>query len=298
MDPIDPRRYITKHKRGESLTSKEQKILLTVLGNVMIDNPELSPTQACKKTAHLTGTGYVTVLKIKSDFDAGKQAVTPGKKRPRLEHLSQKRTVVYGHDVVNGVRRLVHSFFRRNEAPTLQKIKAELDKDISLPTMSTTTIRRFLCDIGFVYCKRKRNSAFLERSDLIDWRRRYLRQMQKLRAQNAKIFYLDETWINAGHTTSYAWHDTTVVSPRDAHREGLTVGLKQTPGKGGRLIVLHLGNEDGFIPGCKLVFEAGKSVTLEDGTHHDEMTGQRFEEWWVAAMDHLPPGSHIVMDNA
>lgn len=39
------------------------------------------------------------------------------------------------------------------------------------------------------------------------------------------IYYLDETWINPGHTRSKVWEDQSVTSSSDAQKKGLTTGL-------------------------------------------------------------------------
>ena len=41
------------------------------------------------------------------------------------------------------------------------------------------------------------------------------------------------------------------------------------------MIVLHAGNEHGFVPFGKLVFKAGSS----DGDYHSEMNHQHFQSW-------------------
>ena len=41
------------------------------------------------------------------------------------------------------------------------------------------------------------------------------------------------------------------------------------------MIVLHAGNEHGFVPGGKLEFKAGSS----DGDYHSEMNHQKIRRW-------------------
>ncbi|XP_029827021.2 uncharacterized protein LOC115312279 [Ixodes scapularis] len=74
---------------------------------------------------------------------------------------------------------------------------------------------------------------------------------------------------------------------------GLTTGLKHPSGKGQRVIVTHIGSEDGFVAGCLDVFHGVKT-----GDYHEEMNGTRFEIWFEAVLQMLPRGSVIVMDNA
>ena len=64
---------------------------------------------------------------------------------------------------------------------------------------------------------------------------------------------------------------------------------------GARLIILHAGLKDGWVPNCDLVFRAIKYT----GDYHDEMSSAHFEEWWVdKLLPNFPPQSLIVMDNA
>jgi len=40
---------------------------------------------------------------------------------------------------------------------------------------------------------------------------------------------------------SKVWQDETIKSVKEAHRQGLSTGLKNPSGKGKRLIILHIG---------------------------------------------------------
>ncbi|RVE47972.1 hypothetical protein evm_007380 [Chilo suppressalis] len=86
-----------------------------------------------------------------------------------------------------------------------------------------------------------------------------------------------ETWVNAGHTTKKTWSDGSIKSSRQAFLDGLTTGLKNQPtGKGKRLIISHIGGEEGFLDDGLLMFEAKKAT--ED--YHDEMNAECLEEWF------------------
>ncbi|KAM7311876.1 uncharacterized protein ISCGN_008783 [Ixodes scapularis] len=141
--------------------------------------------------------------------------------------------------------------------------------------------------------RRARNSLMVERDDIVAWQQTNLRDITLHRQEGRQIFYLDETWVTAGHTASTVWVDSTVTSSHDAFMRGLTTGLKQPSGKGQRLIVTHIGSEDGFVPGCLDVFRGKKT-----GDYHEEMDGPRFEKWFDDVLQKLPTGSVIVMDNA
>ena len=72
-------------------------------------------------------------------------------------------------------------------------------------------------------------------------------------------------------------------------------GWKRPGGKGERLIILHAGSTQGWIPNCQLVF---KSKT-HSSDYHDEMNIAHFMEWFEKQLiPNIPPRSLIILDNA
>ncbi|XP_040077703.1 uncharacterized protein LOC120849529 [Ixodes scapularis] len=176
-----------------------------------------------------------------------------------------------------------------------EKEREVAQQNDKFPKISRTTLWRALVDLGFTFVKRNRDSLLMERTDLVLWRATYLRAIRKHRLHDKTIYYLDETWVNAGHTRSKVWKDTTVKTPRDAFNKGLTVGLKNPSGKGERLIVVHAGSSEGFVDGAAEVFRAKTG----SGDYHEEMDGARFEECFTEKLlPNLKPNSVIFMDNA
>jgi hypothetical protein len=117
--------------------------------------------------------------------------------------------------------------------------------------------------------------------------------IRNYRESNRKIYYLDETWVNAGHTVKRVWTDMSVTSARYRFIHGLSTGLKNPSGEGKRLTVLHIGSEDGFVGNGSLIFESRKT-----GDYHEEMNSTVFEEWFKRVLPTLEEKSVIVMDNA
>ena len=188
------------------------------------------------------------------------------------------------------IRRIVHSFFRNGEHPTVDKVFVRSKEDIAdLPKMGRTSFWKLLKDIGFRYKKTKGNrEIMMEKSDIVAKRHRYLREIRELTASGRPIVFLDETWVNANHTVLSRWYDD-VSGGRDS------VPKEAPTGKGKRLIVLHAGYRGGFLPECACVF-IGKTNSAD---YHDEMNGTHFEEWFEnSLLPNLPAGSAIVMDNA
>ncbi|XP_037505782.1 uncharacterized protein LOC119382122 [Rhipicephalus sanguineus] len=193
------------------------------------------------------------------------------------------------------LRRLMHGFYKWREIPTVRKLVAYFKEDDSLPSVSATTIHKMLLKVGFRFRKRSRNSLLIEATRIIQWGCKYLRQIKEVRRQGRPIFYTDETWVNAGHTVSRGWVDETIKSAGHAKKANLTTGPPNPSGKGGRLIITHCGNEDGFITAAGEVFRARKGT----GDYHDEMDGAHYEKWFKEKLlPNLSPQSAIVLDNA
>jgi hypothetical protein len=104
-----------------------------------------------------------------------------------------------------------------------------------------TSLRTVLKRIGFRFKKFNGRVVVMERTDIVAWRARFLREFKK-RDPKSMIF-LDETWVNANQHVNRIWTDGTKASTP-----------KLPVGKGGRIIVLDAGNWKGFIPNCLMIF--------------------------------------------
>lgn len=108
-------------------------------------------------------------------------------------------------------------------------------------------------------------------------------KIRNFRLTNRPLVYLDETWLNANHTVSRCWVDKTGKG-----------GIKVPSGGGSRLIILHAGSQDGFVPNGLLCFRS--KSTRE---YHEEMDGPTFKRWFEdQLLPNIPPESVIIMDNA
>uniref|UniRef100_T1JAH8 Tc1-like transposase DDE domain-containing protein n=1 Tax=Strigamia maritima TaxID=126957 RepID=T1JAH8_STRMM len=138
---------------------------------------------------------------------------------------------------------------------TLKRIKLILDKDDDIPKIGITSFhlhQLLVKKLDFVFKRRERNVMLMESDDIISWKARYLRKIKKFRSEGRNIIFLDETWINAGHTTNKIGKDTSLKSAKNAWRCGLTTGLKDPTGRGNRLIIVHAGSRKGFVTGALL----------------------------------------------
>lgn len=251
-------------------------------------NPNITVREARTYVSKQLGIGQRTVSNIISEYNSNKTVTSPCKTRIRTSFKEKFDDVK-----MNTVRLHVHSFWFNKTIPTLDKILQVIKYDHTLPDISRMNLQRLLKSMDFVYTKRSRNSALIEKDEIVLWRRRYLENIRKYREEGRHLYYLDETWVNAGDCTSKTWVDKTIKSPRDAFLQGLTTGSQNPLGKGKRLIVLHIGSEDGFVPGGLLCFESKKTTD-----YHEEMNGDTFYNWMTNVIPRLKQNCVIIMDNA
>jgi len=256
---------------------------------IMIQNNEFKMVHLKKILSNELGIGQSAIYNTILEYQRTKTVSSPNKTKIRIK-IDDK---IDDFDKY-AVRRKVHQFWHNRDLPTLDKLLLSVNQDKDLPTFSRTSLYRLMKSMDFVYVKRGRNSALIERMDIVIWRRNYLRQIKQYCNEGRPIYYLDETWVNAGDVNSKVWVDKTVVSARMATSEGLSTGAVNPSGKGKRLIVSHIGSEDGFVPGGLLCFESKKNTQ----DYHDEMNGDSFCDWLAGVLPRLKENAVIVMDNA
>lgn len=96
--------------------------------------------------------------------------------------------------------------------------------------------------------------------------------------------YTDETYVLSSHVVNKSWSsvddDNTV---------------KHSLSKGKRLIIVHAGGEEGFVPNALLTWEAQSS----SGDYHDNMNKDNYYKWVTEKLlPNLSKNSVVVLDNA
>ncbi|XP_028132054.2 uncharacterized protein LOC114327584 [Diabrotica virgifera virgifera] len=124
----------------------------------------------------------------------------------------------------------------------------------------------------------------MEQSHIAVKRAEFLRLYQNYKDEGLyKFVFIDETWIFQNGSICRSWQDDNKRSVRSI----------KTDGK--RYIILHAGNENGFIEGAEAKFSS-KSTLLD---YHGEMNQENFLLWFE---NQLPKSwsepSLIIMDNA
>lgn len=273
------------NKSRAHLTLREKQTVLSVFDNLQKDYKTLTVDKLVTKCSNFTQFGKSTIYRILHErkLESLKSPLSKSGRKP----------IKFDEDEKNALRRLVHSFYFRKEIPTVDKVYASIKQDGGFPNIGRTKLWKTLREINFSWEKHNRKAVLIESDEIVCWRRKYLRQIRQFRSEGKNIYFLDETWVNEGHTVGKHWQDKNVKSARQAFMEGWSTGMKPPSGKGKRLIIVHIGNEKGFVKGGLLVFPSNHT-----GDYHEDMNGDTFEEYFQQMLDLIPPGSVIVMDNA
>lgn len=214
-------------KRLKRAFSSTEKVMMCNMFNTFkIATPTASHNEICKTVASSLGVSWCSVYKVVKEQQANARLKSPIRTKARL-------TICEKIDDFTkcAIRIIVHNFFLTNEIPTIDKVMKKIEENGTLGTFKRSSLHKILKKIGFKFNKRGRNSLLSDRDDIFFWRRNYLRAIKNAREVGKKIYYLDETWLNEGHTTSKTWVDTTVTSAHDAFIKGLSTGLKNPSGK-------------------------------------------------------------------
>jgi transposase len=214
-------------------------------------NPNILIHDIVKKAAYSTGVSKCSVYRVIKEYKSTHILKSPQKVKPR-----KKFSESVGEFERNAIRRKFHDFFFRHELPTIDEVLAAVSEDTVLGTYHRTKFYNLLKELHFKYVQRGCDSMLIDRDDIILCGRRYLRTVRSLRCQGRSIYYLDETWLNEGHTGNNVWVDGSVISSKQAFLSGLTTGSKAPSGKGRRLIITHIGSQRGFVDGCLWLIES------------------------------------------
>ncbi|XP_026819587.1 uncharacterized protein LOC113558321 [Rhopalosiphum maidis] len=260
-----------RNRRGKVVHSGQKQIVINIYKDLLKTEPDIKYDNLLNKISTKSGIGIGTIKRTIREYKSTGTLSSPVNKKNRPTVVDKV------DDFDKNAIRQKSTHFGSDEKFRLYRKCYKLLKDLQ-----------------FEYTKRNRNSALTEREDLILWRRKYIADIRRYRKEGKTIYFLDETWINAGDCSSRVWFDKTVKSHRDAFNRGLTTGSKNPIGRGKRLIVVHIGSTEGFVAGCLLCFESKKNTS----DYHDEINGDTFFEWFCSVLPLLKDDSVIVMDNA
>ncbi|XP_060855338.1 uncharacterized protein LOC132933017 [Metopolophium dirhodum] len=275
--------------RGKFVGSRQKLMIVNLYKSKIVQQPTLKVKEVVKIISKELGIGQNNIQLTISEYKNNKTVSSPNKSKIRATF--KDKIDDFERDAI---RRKVHEFWFRKQLPTLDKILRAVNEDPDLNTYKRSVLNLLIRDLNCVHVKRGRNSALIERDDIVLWRTKYIEDIRKYREQRRTIYYLDETWVNAGDCNDRIWRDNTVTSHRDAFLSGLSTGAPNPTTRGKRLIVVHIGSNEGFVDGGLLVFESKK----DSSDYHQEMNVDVFFDWLKDVIPLLKDNSVIVMDNA
>lgn len=188
-------------------------------------NPYLTISNLMQLVANKTGVSKTTIFRIICEYKKNNELAAPKTNQNKKLHVLDS---IDDADKT-AIRRKVHEFFFRNEPPTINKVLKAINEDEYLPHFIRTTFYKLLKNINFEYQKRGRHSILLDKNEIIIWRRDYLKKII-YRNENRKIYYLDETCINAGHTVSKVWFGKNIKFTKQAFLSDYSTRLKNPSG--------------------------------------------------------------------
>jgi len=219
-----------------------------------------------------------TVHKIVTGEFPGETSST---KKPSKEQSSKIHP-----SVEEEIRKTIYELYEAGVCVTSTMLLTELRrKEVDFP-YGLRSLQRFLGHIGFKFRRLDRRMVLMDTERLRKMRAEYLAAIARHRAAGRPIVWLDETWIDTHDIPTHGWSDNTKKTAIDA-----------PPSRGKRIIVLHAGGENGFVPNA--LFVSSKHISKSSADYHDDMCAETFEMWFEEdLLPNLPPHCVIVMDNA
>lgn len=278
-------------KRKRFLSYKEKLMLLSVksfFDEVQEGTVMLRRHASTKNTAMACQVTKRIVQRIVQQNNNGTLKKDLRRKRPGL---------LFDEMSLGIIRHTVLNFYGTGNYPTLnkiyEKVVARTHDDENFPKCGREVLRKVMLRMNFAYMKKDAFKLYYEQPRIIAQRHGYLRKIRKFRRDGYNIFYQDETWANQRISKEKTWLLVKNPGSLIVETEG---GLRVPTGLGKRIIVNHVGSEEGFLDGVADIFVA-KTGTPDD--YHTSMNIQHFMRWFVdELLPNVPNKSVLVVDNA
>jgi len=175
------------------------------------------------------------------------------------------------------------------------------------PLISVQSFRKLLHSMGLKYGRVNERMAIVQRTDVVAWRRKYLRALRKNRDDSnpREVFYLDETWLDQNVRFGRGW----VPKYCESFKLFKDYSCAKTKiGKGPRLVVIGIASDKrGLIKELTKVFPITASKSQDD--YHSNVDGELFTKYITEVLEFLKAendkkpaedrrGAVLVMDNA
>ena len=229
------------------------------------------------KTAEVTGVSRSTVLRVRREKKETGVLLSP----TRSKRGPYKEVDDFDQSVIRNEINKFYTF--RKQLPTLRALHQVMTDEVQFPG-SIETLRKMIRQMGYRWQKTRDNrKVLLERPNIVALRQTFYQKKKEFEDRGLQFVYIDETWIDTAYTLKNCWQGDN------------TPGVLPPCNRGQRIIVVHAGSSNGFVPGALLTYKS-RSTT---GDYHSEMDGKNFTKWLEEMLlANLEEPSAIVMDNA
>lgn len=255
-----------------------QRLILNIFEALKKEYCDKSENCIINKIMELTKLSYSGIYRVIKAGNVTDRYVKRKRQGQRLKPVDEACKDV--------IRRIIYNFYGSNQVPTLQLIREKLMDYPDYNYKSLGSLRNILLHCGFKYKRINNRMSIMESLRIVRLRQEYLRKIKEFRYQGRNIIFLDETWFDTHDIVKYGWVD-----------ESKNCCLNTPCSRGKRVIILHAGNENGFIPNALLL--SAKNIRNSSADYHEDMTADLFEKWIKEQLlPNIPPNSVIAMDNA
>ncbi|EEZ98892.1 hypothetical protein TcasGA2_TC004507 [Tribolium castaneum] len=207
-------------KKGKPIRTPAREIVanvMTFMEREAEQNAVVVPLKNFKRRVlEATGMSEKTYRAIKKETTAIATGQKPKFTTPRKQYPHPAPKITFDEGEEQAIRRIIYKFqVTEKRNPTLKGAGCGKTKDN----------RKLLMEFYDIRYKKIVN----------------LKKLMQYRSGERPIFYIDETYINSDHTTPMQWYDDT------------DLGLRKPVAKERRHIIVHAGNEYGFVNNALLI---------------------------------------------
>jgi len=145
------------------VSSGQKQLIINAYKHHLIQNPNAKMVHLKKALSEELGIGVGTIYQTVLEYKRSKTISSPN----RTKIFKSVKYKVDDFDKY-AIRRKIHKFWSDRQFPTLDKILEVVNADEDLPDFSRTTLYRLLKSMDFVYAKQGRNSALIEKTEIVD----------------------------------------------------------------------------------------------------------------------------------
>lgn len=247
--------------------SAQSKEILFHLNNYFKEANEKDKSSVVTSTQLVSTSTGIPLSCVKRVLREGKLCLQQGaelKFRSPKKTKCRERAVAIGDWEKAVIRRIIYE-----GAPTMNVLYGKVKSEINYPG-STWALRKEVSLLGFRWKKiDNKHSSLVEKHEIRYLRINFLIKIADYRALGRPIVYTDETYIDSFQTAT------------KSHSE--------------RLIIIHAGGSDGFIPYSLKMFKAKEAK----GDFRQNIDNESYTQWLKSQLiPNLKPNSVVVVGNA